>query len=171
MVNETHANGFRKDTSTRCVGQSPLLEVLEALKAAEVDDRIRQAAETICQGTARLHNHGDHAVQHRGEARPSPIGSPAHLLFRLAGPQRSAARHRSTLIGCWWTKFRARTILPRVGMAPRKRPVGRLREPGKPVLTATRIEKSPSPRSPRRWEPPEENTFRGTETVWAARGW
>ena len=29
--------------------QSALLEVLEALKAAEVDDRIRQAAETICQ--------------------------------------------------------------------------------------------------------------------------
>jgi putative transposase len=29
--------------------QSALLEVLEALKAAEVDDRIRQAAETIYQ--------------------------------------------------------------------------------------------------------------------------
>jgi putative transposase len=28
--------------------RSALLEVLEALKAAEVDDRIRQAAETIC---------------------------------------------------------------------------------------------------------------------------
>jgi glucose-6-phosphate 1-dehydrogenase len=31
------------------LGQSALLEVLEALKAAEVDDRIRQVAETICQ--------------------------------------------------------------------------------------------------------------------------
>ena len=29
--------------------QSALLEVLEALKAAEVDDKIRQAAETIYQ--------------------------------------------------------------------------------------------------------------------------
>jgi hypothetical protein len=29
--------------------QSALLEVLEALKAAEVDDRVRQAAETIYQ--------------------------------------------------------------------------------------------------------------------------
>jgi hypothetical protein len=33
--------------------QSALLEVLEALKAAEVDDRIRQAAETIYQGLDR----------------------------------------------------------------------------------------------------------------------
>ena len=49
MVSETHANGFRgKDTNTRWPWTSPaLLEVLEALKAAEVDDRIRQAAETI----------------------------------------------------------------------------------------------------------------------------
>jgi putative transposase len=31
------------------LGQSALLEVLDALKAAEVDDRIRQAAETIYQ--------------------------------------------------------------------------------------------------------------------------
>ena len=31
------------------LGQSALLEVLKALKAAEVDDRICQVAETICQ--------------------------------------------------------------------------------------------------------------------------
>jgi putative transposase len=32
--------------------QSALLEVLDALKGAEVDDRIRQAAETIYQALA-----------------------------------------------------------------------------------------------------------------------
>jgi len=36
-------------THTMALDQSVLLEVLEALKAAEVDDRIRQAAETIYQ--------------------------------------------------------------------------------------------------------------------------
>jgi uncharacterized protein (DUF111 family) len=34
---------------TMALDQSALLEVLDALKAAEVDDRIRQAAETIYQ--------------------------------------------------------------------------------------------------------------------------
>ena len=36
-------------THTMALDQSALLEVLEVLKAAEVDDRIRQAAETIYQ--------------------------------------------------------------------------------------------------------------------------
>lgn len=50
MVSETHANGSRGRTlHTMALDQSALLEVLEALKAAEVDDRIRQAAETIYQ--------------------------------------------------------------------------------------------------------------------------
>ena len=50
MVSETHANGFRGRTQrTMALDQSALLEVLEALKAAEVDDQIRQAAETIYQ--------------------------------------------------------------------------------------------------------------------------
>jgi hypothetical protein len=45
-----HANGFRERTQpTIALDQSALLEVLEVLKTAEVDDRIRQAAETICQ--------------------------------------------------------------------------------------------------------------------------
>src|SRR5205814_4855849 len=45
-----HANGSRGRTQhTMALDQSALLEVLEALKAAEVDDRIRQAAETIYQ--------------------------------------------------------------------------------------------------------------------------
>ena len=34
---------------TMALDQSALLEVLDALKAAEVDDRIRQAAEAIYQ--------------------------------------------------------------------------------------------------------------------------
>jgi len=50
MVSEIHANGSRGRTQhTMALDQSALLEVLEALKAAEVDDRIRQAAETIYQ--------------------------------------------------------------------------------------------------------------------------
>ena len=50
MVSETHANGSRGRTQhTMALDQSALLEVLDALKAAEVDDRIRQAAETIYQ--------------------------------------------------------------------------------------------------------------------------
>jgi putative transposase len=50
MVSEIHANGFsRKDTHTMALDQSALLDVLEALKGAEVDDRIRKAAETIYQ--------------------------------------------------------------------------------------------------------------------------
>jgi mutator family transposase len=67
--------------------QSALLEVLEALKAAEVDDRIRQAAETIYQalieaGLASVigappHQRTDTRTAHRN-------GHPAALL-RLAG--------------------------------------------------------------------------------------
>src|SRR5215471_4478401 len=50
MVSETHANGSRGRTQhTMALDQSALLEVLDALKAAEVDDRIRQAAQTIYQ--------------------------------------------------------------------------------------------------------------------------
>jgi putative transposase len=47
MVSEIHANGSRGRTQrTMALDQSALLEVLDALKAAEVDDRIRQVAET-----------------------------------------------------------------------------------------------------------------------------
>jgi putative transposase len=50
MVSETHANGSRERTQrTVALDQSALIEVLDALKAAEVDDRIRQAAQTIYQ--------------------------------------------------------------------------------------------------------------------------
>jgi putative transposase len=50
MVSETTANGSRERTQrTVALDQSALLEVLDALKVAEVDDRIRQAAQTIYQ--------------------------------------------------------------------------------------------------------------------------
>jgi len=50
MVSEIHANGFRERTQpTMALDQSALLDVLDMLKAAEVDDRIRQAAETLYQ--------------------------------------------------------------------------------------------------------------------------
>jgi hypothetical protein len=39
----------RKDTRAVALDQSALLEILDALKAAEVDDRIRKAAQTIHQ--------------------------------------------------------------------------------------------------------------------------
>jgi putative transposase len=50
MVSETNANGSRGRTlNTMALDQSALLDVLEVLKTAEVDDRIRQAAETVYQ--------------------------------------------------------------------------------------------------------------------------
>jgi putative transposase len=50
MVSETHANGFRGRTQhTMALDQSALLELLEVLKVADVEDRIRSAAETIYQ--------------------------------------------------------------------------------------------------------------------------
>src|SRR5215468_5159521 len=49
MVSETTAMVLAEGQHTMALDQFALLEVLEALKAAEVDDRIRQAAETIYQ--------------------------------------------------------------------------------------------------------------------------
>jgi hypothetical protein len=48
MVSETMSNAARERTQrTVVLDQSALLEVMDALKAVEVDDRIRQAAQTI----------------------------------------------------------------------------------------------------------------------------
>ena len=50
MVSETHANGSRGRTRTRWPWTSlPCSKSWKRSKAAEVDDRIRQAAETIYQ--------------------------------------------------------------------------------------------------------------------------
>jgi hypothetical protein len=48
MVSETMSNAARERTQrTVALDQSALLEAMDALKAVEVDDRIRQAAQTI----------------------------------------------------------------------------------------------------------------------------
>ncbi len=48
MVSETHANGSRGKTHhTMALDQSSLLEVLDVLKGADVEDRIKQGATTI----------------------------------------------------------------------------------------------------------------------------
>ena len=49
MVSETCLGNSQKETRTMALDQSALLEVLDALKAADVDDRVRQARTTIYQ--------------------------------------------------------------------------------------------------------------------------
>jgi putative transposase len=88
MVSEIHANVSRGRTQhTMALDQSALLEVLEALKAAEVDDRIRQAAETIYQALIEAelssvigaipHQRTDARTAHRNGHRPRVLASTA----------------------------------------------------------------------------------------------
>jgi len=88
MVSEIHANGSRGRTQhTMALDQSALLEVLDALKAAEVDDRIRQAAETIYQALieaelasvigALPHERTSARTGHRNGYRPRVLASTA----------------------------------------------------------------------------------------------
>ena len=88
MVSEIHANGSRGRTQhTMALDQSALLEVLDALKAAEVDDRIRQAAETIYQALieaelssvigALPHERSSTRTAHRNGYRPRTITATA----------------------------------------------------------------------------------------------
>ena len=57
MVSETHANGSRGRTHhTMALDQSALLDVLDAHKGADVEDRIKQAAATIYQALIELHS-------------------------------------------------------------------------------------------------------------------
>jgi hypothetical protein len=66
------ANGSRERTQrTVALDQSALAEVLDALKTAEVDDRIRQAAQTIYQALieAELTSVIGAAPYQRSEAR------------------------------------------------------------------------------------------------------
>jgi len=88
MVSETTAmvlaEGHRH---TMALDQSALLEVLEALKVAEVDDRIRQAAETIYQALieaelasvigAAPHERSSARTGHRNGHRPRVLASAA----------------------------------------------------------------------------------------------
>ena len=75
--------------------QSALLEVLDALKAAEVDDRIRQAAQTIYQALIEAelssvigaipHQRTDARTAHRNGHRPRVLASAAgDLELRIA---------------------------------------------------------------------------------------
>src|SRR5215471_2409060 len=108
MVSETTAmvlaEGHRH---TMALDQSALLEVLEVLKAAEVDDRIRQAAETIYQALieaelssvigALPHQRTEARTAQRNGHRPRTVTTTAgDLELRIpgCGPGRSSRR-------CW----------------------------------------------------------------------
>src|SRR5262249_56939885 len=79
---------------TMALDQSALLEALEALKAAEVDDRIRQAAETIYQALI--------------EAEPSSvIGAVPHQRTDSRTAWRNGHRPRTvtTTAGGQWPRY------------------------------------------------------------------
>ena len=88
MVSETTPMVLAKGhVHTMALDQSALLEVLEALKAAEVDDRIRQAAETIYQALIEAelssvigafpHQRTESRTGHRNGYRPRTLTSTA----------------------------------------------------------------------------------------------
>jgi hypothetical protein len=71
MVSETHANGFRgRSQQTMAIDQSALPDVLEAVKAAEVDDWLRKAAETTCQALIETEWPGDRQRAVRTHQQP-----------------------------------------------------------------------------------------------------
>lgn len=67
--------------------QSALLEVLDALKAAEVNDRVRQAAETIYQ--ALIEAELTAVIGRRGRSPSSVVRRPDHDLASLRVEQPS----------------------------------------------------------------------------------
>jgi putative transposase len=87
MVSETTPMVLAEGQHTMALDQSALIEVLEALKAAEVDDRIRQAAETIYQALieaelssvigALPHERSSARTGHRNGHRPRMLASTA----------------------------------------------------------------------------------------------
>src|ERR1700742_2192734 len=88
MVSETHANGSRGRTHhTMALDQSALLDVLEALKGADVEDRVKQAATTIYQALieaelssvigAGPHESSDARTALRNGHRPKTISTTA----------------------------------------------------------------------------------------------
>ena len=93
--------------------QSALLEVLDALKAAEIDDRIRQAAETIYQALieaelasvigALPHERSSSRTGHRNGYRPRALASTAGDL-ELRIPKLRA--------GSFWPVTMARGLVP-----------------------------------------------------------
>jgi putative transposase len=92
---------------TVALDQSALLEVLDALKAADVDERIRQAAQTIYQALieaeltavigATPHQRTDTRTAQRNGHRPRVLATTAgdlELRIQSCGPGRSSPR-------CW----------------------------------------------------------------------
>ena len=87
-----HANGSRGRTAREAPDQSALLEVLEALKAADVDDRIRSAATTIYQALieaeltavigAGPHERTDARTAQRNGSRPRTLTTTAWEMTR-----------------------------------------------------------------------------------------
>src|SRR5262249_62434149 len=102
---------------TMALDQSALLEALEALKAAEVDDRIRQAAETIYQALI--------------EAEPSSvIGAVPHQRTDSRTAWRNGHRPRTVTTTAGGLELRllnrrAGAVLP--PLAERRRPPGQVR--------------------------------------------
>jgi hypothetical protein len=81
MVSETRPMVLAKGHTHGGARQAALLEVLDALKAAEVDDRVRQAAQTIYQALI-------------GAELTSVIGAaPAPAHARAAGPTQRPPAH------------------------------------------------------------------------------
>jgi hypothetical protein len=115
MVSETTANGARERTQrTVALDQSALLEVLDALKTAVVDDRIGQAAQTIYQALIEAE-------------LTSVIGAAPHQRTPERLGQRNGHRPRvlATTAGIWSCGSQAagRVVLPlAVGAAPPSRP-------------------------------------------------
>jgi putative transposase len=87
--------------------QSALLEVLDALTAAEVDDRIRQAAQTICQALieaeltavigAAPHERSDTRLAQRNGHRPRLLATTLGI-WSCASPSCGPGRSSPA---CW----------------------------------------------------------------------
>jgi hypothetical protein len=97
----------RKDTRTVALDQSALLDVLDALKAADGDDRIRQAAQTIYQALIEAEltsviGAGPTSAPRPGWPRATAIGPgcwrPLPGIWSCASP--SCGPGRSSL-ACW----------------------------------------------------------------------
>ena len=100
MVSET-GNGSRERTQrTVALDQSALLEVLDALKVAEVDDRIRQALDITSPHRGRTHQ--------RDRRRPTSTDRGA----AQRNGHRTAAGHQAGIWSCASLKLRAGSFFP-----------------------------------------------------------
>jgi putative transposase len=107
--------GFAKGHKhTMALDQSALLEVLEALKAAEVEDKIRLAAQTICQALidaeptsvigAFPHQRTDSRTAQRNGYRPRTLTTTAgDLELKIPRCARDRSSRRCWNAGGGWT--------------------------------------------------------------------